>query len=187
MLLRKEKWKLFSPSRRWHSLQQSIPRVSIPSGICRAFLIFVWKSRKCPTVGRAVQTKTPGWFKKECANASPLLPSSIFWLLIHVSRSQNQTFRSSVFAPKPWTRKRLLHMLPCLRHWISQGPSFLPVKCKWRFPNLSHLRQTGTVVQPAFAAYNRAVARFLWEMRQVLKTQKRAIPSPTRARNSAYQ
>ena len=139
------------------TMAQSIPRVSIPSGICRAFLIFFWKSRKCPTVGRAVQTKTPGWFKKECANASPLLPSSIFWLLIHVSRSQNQTSRSSGFAPKQ-------HGNACYTCYPTWDIEYLK---DHRFPNLSHLRQTGTVLQPAFAAYNRAGARFLWEMRQV--------------------
>ena len=39
-------------------------RAHPPSGICRAFVILLWKSYKCPTVGPGVQTKTPRWVLK---------------------------------------------------------------------------------------------------------------------------
>ena len=144
------------------TMAQSIPRVSIPSGISH----FLLEEPQMPHGGAGGSNQNPRVVQKRVCKC--LTPSPLFhFLALDSCFTQPKSNIPFLGLCSETTRKRLLHMLPCLRHWISQGPSFLSVKDKWRFPNLSHLRQTGTVVQPAFAAYNRAGARFLWEMRQV--------------------
>ena len=65
--------RLFSISSCVFAMAQSIPNVPIPPppGHLSGFVIFVWKSCKCPTVGLGGSFKTPTQRFKKSANAYP--------------------------------------------------------------------------------------------------------------------